>query len=398
MTIGGNAPMMPADALASMDMAWIFSAIFLRSRSTLERLPSASERLPPDFCWIEITMPKKFASGTGMRSNRRPQASPSGMPMAWVSMMAKNSLLRGSGESVATTLRDSNSGRPALMPRTITSTASGSDRRKAFSRRFLRKLSIQRGRPKPAANAMPTAPSGPPPASIAMKKAAAARMPETIMNFRGAQSRPACVRRADSVTFLSFSRRASSSFNDPSTCSRRVRWSFCVWRAATGSAFATDARRPSAFFCPESSGYRKTQAMPPMAAAARNARASVCIFIAVSSDLGFDFGGVERRGKPLFFAIVSCAFPEARPSDAGRVMPAKDFAVRVLADHVVEEQILGDDGVTFHPHHLGDVGDATGAVAQARGLNDDVDRRADHLANGPRRQRKAAHRDHPFAA
>jgi len=27
------------------------SAIFLRSRSTLERLPSASERLPPDFCW-----------------------------------------------------------------------------------------------------------------------------------------------------------------------------------------------------------------------------------------------------------------------------------------------------------------------------------------------------------
>ena len=94
MTIGGNEPMMPADALASIDMAWIFSAIFLRSRSTLDRLPSASDRLPPDFCWIAITMPKKFASGTGIRSYSRAQASPSGMPIAWVSMMARNSLLQ----------------------------------------------------------------------------------------------------------------------------------------------------------------------------------------------------------------------------------------------------------------------------------------------------------------
>ena len=47
---------------------WIFSFIFLRSRSTLERLPSASERLPPDFCWIDTTMPKKLASGSGIRS------------------------------------------------------------------------------------------------------------------------------------------------------------------------------------------------------------------------------------------------------------------------------------------------------------------------------------------
>jgi hypothetical protein len=60
--------MMLADALASIDIAWIFSFIFLRSRSTLERLPSASARLPPDFCWIAITMPKKLASGSGIRS------------------------------------------------------------------------------------------------------------------------------------------------------------------------------------------------------------------------------------------------------------------------------------------------------------------------------------------
>ena len=79
-------------------------------------------------------------------------------------------------------------------------------------------------------------------------------------------------------------------------------------------------------------------------------------------------------------------------------MPADDVAVGVLADHVVDEQVLGDDGVAFHAHHLGDVGDAARAVAQARGLDDDVDRGADHLADGPRRQREAAHRDHRFAA
>ena len=44
----GSAPMMPAEAFASCDIAWIFAFIFLRSRSTFDRLPSASERLPPD--------------------------------------------------------------------------------------------------------------------------------------------------------------------------------------------------------------------------------------------------------------------------------------------------------------------------------------------------------------
>src|SRR6266852_3247480 len=107
--------MMPADALASIDIAWIFSAIFLRSRSTLDRLPSASDRLPPDFCWMLTTMPKKFASGTGIRSNSRPHASPSGMPIAWVSMIARNSLRSGSGESAATTLIESNSRKPLFL-------------------------------------------------------------------------------------------------------------------------------------------------------------------------------------------------------------------------------------------------------------------------------------------
>ena len=72
--------------------------------------------------------------------------------------------------------------------------------------------------------------------------------------------------------------------------------------------------------------------------------------------------------------------------------------LRVLAQHVVDEEVLGDDDVAFHPHHLGDVGDAARAVAQARGLDDDVDRAADHLADGARRQRIAAHGDHRFDA
>src|SRR5450756_2823169 len=136
--------------------------------------------------------------------------------------------------------------------------------------------------------------------------------------------------------------------------------------------------------------------MPPMAVAARKPRASVCVFMTL--DLRADFGGVERRGQPLLFAVISRAIPESGPSDAGRAMPADDMTVGVLADQVVEEQVLGDDGVAFHAHHLGDVGDAAGAVAQAGGLDDDVDRGADHLADGPRRQRESGQRDHRFAA
>src|SRR5260370_35876990 len=81
------------------------------------------------------------------------------------------------------------------------------------------------------------------------------------------------------------------------------------------------------------------------------------------------FGGVGRGGKPLLFAVITRAIPKARPSDAGRAMAADDVPVGVLADQVVKEQVLGDDGVAFHTHHLGDVGDAPRAVAQTGGLD-----------------------------
>ena len=91
-------------------------------------------------------------------------------------------------------------------------------------------------------------------------------------------------------------------------------------------------------------------------------------------------------GKPFLFAVISGAIPKARSSNARRAVPADDLPIGVLSDQVVDEHVLGDDGVAFHTHHLSDVGDAPGAVAQTSSLNDDVDRSADHLANGPRRQ------------
>src|ERR687892_486419 len=96
-----------------------------------------------------------------------------------------------------------------------------------------------------------------------------------------------------------------------------------------------------------------THATPPMAVAARNASASACMLIASSRIVG-DFGGIERRRKPLLFVVISRAVPELRAADAGRAVPPDDLAVRVFAEQFVDEQILGDDGVAFHAHHLGD--------------------------------------------
>ena len=73
------------------------------------------------------------------------------------------------------------------------------------------------------------------------------------MNFCGVQSRPAWVRRLLNGSFFSFRARASRSFSDPSTCSRRERWVLSTWRVA-GSDLATEARRLSAFLSPDSEG------------------------------------------------------------------------------------------------------------------------------------------------
>src|SRR6478735_1869991 len=87
-----------------------------------------------------------------------------------------------------------------------------------------------------------------------------------------------------------------------------------------------------------------------------------------------DLGGVERLAEPLFQAVVAGALPEFRPADARGAVAPDQLAVRVLSDDVVEEDVLRGDDVALHPEHLGDVGDAPGAVAQAHGLDHHVDR------------------------
>src|SRR5829696_2468239 len=134
------------------------------------------------------------------------------------------------------------------------------------------------------------------------------------------------------------------------------------------------------------SGDRAVHGMLPLTRARRSCRG-------VLADA---FHGVEGGGEPLLLAIVARPLPEARAPDSSRPVPADELAGGVLADDVVEDEVLRDDDVAFHAHHLGDVGDAARAVAQARRLYDDVDGGADHLADRPRRQREAAHGDHRF--
>src|SRR6266571_263107 len=102
-----------------------------------------------------------------------------------------------------------------------------------------------------------------------------------------------------------------------------------------------------------------TQATPPTATATSENRASVCIFMAVVSPrrLAGRLGGVERGRESLLFAVVARAIPELRPADAGRFVPADQVAVGILAGQLIDEQVLRDDHVAFHPRHLGDVGD-----------------------------------------
>ena len=63
-------------------------------------------------------------------------------------------------------------------------------------------------------------------------------------------------------------------------------------------------------------------------------------------------GRVERGGEPGLLAVVAGAVPEARPADAGGAVAADDAAVRILADDVVDEEVLRDDDVAFHARAL----------------------------------------------
>src|SRR5215475_12310580 len=105
----------------------------------------------------------------------------------------------------------------------------------------------------------------------------------------------------------------------------------------------------------------KTHATPPAATVARKNTAIISSVMAASASASIrritGVGRIERRGKPLFLAVVTRTVPEARPPDSGRTMLADQLAVGVLADQVVEEDVLGNDDVAFHSHDFGDVRD-----------------------------------------
>src|SRR5215203_7131330 len=108
-----------------------------------------------------------------------------------------------------------------------------------------------------------------------------------------------------------------------------------------------------------------TYATPPIAVATMPNSASVCIFIAGDPSprrRAGDFAGVEGGVQTLFLAVIARAIPEFGPADAGRFVRADQVALGVLAGHLVDEQVLCDDDVTFQPHHLGDGGDLACAV------------------------------------
>ena len=277
--------------------------------------------------------------------------------------------------------------------------------RNFFSRRFLRNDSSQRGTPKAAGKADAERAAEGRPSTRRRRRTRRGRAPrgdhqELLLRPGQAGLRDPHRQAAGSSAFFC---RTSISLSVSSTCSRRDFWrGRAAPRAGGGSGRATFAMRRLGL--PLARQDRIDE--HPGDAADRDRdqeeqRRCVCMFIAASlsasAALG-DFGGVERGGEPLFLAVVAGAVPELRPADAGRAVAADQLAVGVLAHHVVDEEVLGDDDVAFHADHLGDVGDAARAVAQARRLDDDVDRGADHLADGLRRQREAAHGDHRFDA
>src|SRR5687768_6707815 len=80
----------------------------------------------------------------------------------------------------------------------------------------------------------------------------------------------------------------------------------------------------------------------------------------------------EHRAVDAHARLLELFVESRRPAE-GDVL-AEDFALRADAAAFELEQRLGQDHVALHPIDLDDGGDAAAAVAEARLLDDDVDR------------------------
>ena len=98
----GSEPMMPAEDFASALMALILRAHLLAVAQHLGEVGQRLRQAAAGRDWMVMTMAKKFASASGMRSGSRPTASASGMPSVWSSTISWNSerdrLLRFRGD------------------------------------------------------------------------------------------------------------------------------------------------------------------------------------------------------------------------------------------------------------------------------------------------------------
>src|SRR5215471_7509878 len=382
--------MIMAEAFASDDIALILPARRLRSRNTPERLLSASERLPPAFPWIVMTIAKKLTSAVGIASYIFLRPCSSVMPTRMPSHSRVNSEPTGSGISLDTILRASLVGRPDLTLRTITSIALANSAVNAFSLRFLMNDRTQRGRPSDAPKLKSKVTISACPVRRQVRAMTRPTPPDAIQNVLGSMSRPAISRRRRSEILSFFcASRASMSF---STCCMFLRRCAAVSpdRIEVGRAPPAGLASAAIRFC--------CALLPPANAKAAPPRASTRNAAAIASNIQFAslLQEVERLGELAFQPVIHRAFPETRSNDAGADMFAAKPSGFVLAGYFVVEQVLRNHHVAFGAHHFSDLSDAARAVAQTLGLDDHVDRAHDHFANRADGKLEAAHRDHRF--
>src|SRR3954451_3979017 len=151
----------------------------------------------------------------------------------------------------------------------------------------------------------------------------------------------------------------------PPATSLRFDWTSLPLRAAP-RALAAAARL--AWFVPLASAWirpcsaerwlargssRRTIESPSSSTPPEIAAAS-CTGLASSASSGI--GVLEHGGELALLAEVADAVPEAG-AQPGKLVPADQPAVAVLAVNLEEQQVLESDDVALHPQHLGDVRD-----------------------------------------